>query len=174
MEEAKKNPYQFIHRSLLAQLRSKLPANSKLKLYPFSLKKGANIHGIIFGASHPRAVEKILGIAWKRNETNGEANFDIDGDRKKDQLSLFEPPELKQIASFQQRLHVKVLDGSIADNFEAFNFALDEAHLGSHAAEELKKMKQAKLIDYEGASPLVTYENVYRKKRHLTFKITKK
>ena len=148
-----------------------MPTGSKLKLYPFSLKKGANIHGIIFGASHPRAVEKFLSIAWKRNETNGEANFDIDEDKKKEQLNLFEPAPLKKIASFQQRLREKVLVGSITNNYEAFNFPLDEAHIGSHAAEELKKMKREKLIDFEGDSPLVTYENVYKLERHLTFKV---
>lgn len=80
MAAAKKDPYKFIHRNIIDQLKKRLPENSKLKLYPFSLKKGANIHGIIFGASHPRAVDKFLSIAWKRNETNGEANFDIDDD----------------------------------------------------------------------------------------------
>ncbi len=174
MEEAKKNPYQFIHRSLITQLRTKLPLDSKLKLYPFSLKKGANIHGIIFGASHPRAAEKFLSIAWKRNEINGEANFDIDEDHKKNQLNFFEPPQLKKIASFQQRLREKILSGSISNNFEAFNFALGEAYLGSHAAEELKKMKKEKLIDYDDLSPLVTYVNVYQKERLVTFKLVKK
>lgn len=54
MQQAKKNPYQFIHRSIIEQLKQKLPENSPLRLYPFSLKKGANIYGIIFGATHPR------------------------------------------------------------------------------------------------------------------------
>ena len=174
MGAAKKNPYHFIHRSLINQLRTKLPVGSKLKLYPFSLKKGANIHGIIFGASHPRAVEKFLRIAWKRNETNGEANFDIDEDRQKRQLNLFEGRQLTKIESFQQRLRNEVLKGSITNNFEAFDFALDEAHLGSHAAEELRKMKREALIDYQGISPLVTYENVYQKGRRLTFKVIQK
>lgn len=174
MDEARKNPYHFIHRSLITQLRAKLPAGSKLKLYPYSLKKGANIHGIIFGASHPRAVEKFLNIAWKRNDTNGEANFDIDEDKQKGQLNIFEGKRLTKIESFQNRLREKVLDGSIVDNFEALNFAMDEAHLGSHAASELKKMKKEGLIDYNAKSPLVTYEKVYKKKRRINFQITRK
>lgn len=173
MEEAKKRPYHYIHRSLIAQLRAKLPADSNLKLYPYSIKKGTNIHGIIFGASHPRAVEKFLTIAWKRNEINGEANFDIDKDRQKDQLEFF-GKQLKKIDAFQLKLREKVLDGSITDNFGALNFALDEAHLGSHAASELKKMKKEGLIDYEGKSPLVTYEKVFKEKRRIVYQITRK
>lgn len=173
IEGLKKNPYHFIHRSLITQLRNKLPANSALKLYPFSLKKGANIYGIIFGASHPRAVEKFLSIAWKRNGINGEANFDIDEDVRKTQLDLFAGKRADKIELFQQRFREKVLDGSITDNFTAFDFALAEGHLGSHAAEVLKAMKREKLLDYEGKSPLVTYDKVYKEKRRITYQIIK-
>lgn len=171
MEEIKKSPYRFIHRTLINQLKTRLPPDSNLKLYPFSLKKGANVHGIIFGASHIRAVEKFLTIAWKRNEQNGEANFDIDEDQKKNQLTLFGFPELKKIEAFQQRLQERVLSKDIADNFQAFHYAMEEGHLGSHAAAELKKMKKERLINYEGISPLVTYENVYQTPRILTYKV---
>jgi three-Cys-motif partner protein len=174
MEQAKKDPYRFIHQNLLQQLRAKLPTKSKLRLYPFSLKKGSNIHGIIFGASHPRAVDKFLGITWKRNILNGTANFDLYEDKKKGQLDMFEGKKLTKIEAFQQRLREYVLKGKIKNNFEAFDYTLDEAHIGSHARDELKKMKAEKLIYYEGLSPLVTYENVYKTKRLLNFKIDKK
>ncbi|MBK8490223.1 MAG: hypothetical protein IPL49_04765 [Saprospirales bacterium] len=163
----------YIHRSLIAQLQAKLPSGSGLKLYPFSLKKGANIHGIIFGASHPRAVDKFLKIAWKRNDTNGEANFDIDEDTKKAQLDLFAGKPLTKTEIFRQRLREKVMGGSISDNFEAFEFTLAEGHLGSQAAEELKAMKKEKLIDYQGTSPLVTYEKAYKEKRRVEYQIIK-
>jgi hypothetical protein len=80
IEELRNNPYKFIHRNVIEQLRKRLPKDSKLKLYPFSLKKGANIFGIIFGAKHPLAVDKVFDIAWGRNPINGDANFDIDDD----------------------------------------------------------------------------------------------
>ena len=173
MNQAKKDPYRFIHRSLITQLRSKLPADSEVMLYPFSLKKGANIHGIIFGASHPRAVDKFLSIAWKRNGINGEANFDIDEDEKKPQLDLFEGKKPTKIESFQQKLRELVLSGKIKNNFAAYKFSLSEANLGSHAADELKKMKKEGLINYQSPSPLVTYENVYKNQKLLEFSVLK-
>ena len=124
MDEAKKNPYQFIHRSIIEQLRKKLPASTQLKLYPFSLKKGSNIYGIIFGAKHPRAVDKFLTIAWKRNEINGEANFDIDDDQLKNQRSLFGNQPLTKIETFQQNVKEKVLSGEITNNFQLLDYAL--------------------------------------------------
>ena len=100
MASAKKDPYKFIHRNIIEQLRNKLPVKTKLKLYPFSLKKGANIHGIIFGASHPKAVDKFLNIAWARSPINGDANFDIDDDSKKNQLNIFSDKKLTKVEEF--------------------------------------------------------------------------
>lgn len=171
MAAAKKNPYQFIHRNIIGQLRKKLPSNSKLKLYPFSLKKVANINGIIFGASHPRAVDKFLSIAWKRNETNGEANFDIDNDIAKSQLLLFVNKKLTKVEEFKQNVRVKVLNSEIKNNFELLQYVYTEGHIGSHAADCLKQMKKDGEIDYLGTSPLVTYENVYKKMKSVDYKI---
>lgn len=174
MEEAKKNPYKFIHRSIIKQLREKLPVDTKLKLYPFSLKKGANIYGIIFGASHPRAVDKFLSIAWKRNKINGEANFDIDDDDLKKQGNLFDNPWLTKIEVFKENVRNKVLAKEILNNSQLFDYALEEGHLGKHAAEVLQEMKKNSEIFFEGTSPLVTYKQVYKMKRKVNYIILKK
>lgn len=174
MTEAKKDSYKLIHKSVVDQLRRKLPTNTKLKLYPFSLKKGANIYGIIFGASHPRAVDKFLAIAWKRNATNGEANFDIDDDANKNQLEMFSGQKLTKIEAFKNKMRLKVLEGDIQNNFDALQFVYDEGHIGSHAAECLKEMKKNGEITFEGISPLVTYENVHKKSKRVDYKTLKK
>jgi hypothetical protein len=80
--------------------KDKLPKETKLTLYPFTIKKGKNIYGIIFGAKHPRAVDKFLKTAWEVNEINGAANFDIDEDNAKQQLDIFEGKRLSKIESF--------------------------------------------------------------------------
>jgi three-Cys-motif partner protein len=171
MIDAKKDPYRFIHRNIIEQLRKKLPLNTRVKLYPFSLRKGANIHGIIFGASHPRAVDKFLNIAWKRNEINGEANFDIDNDERKNQILLFEGKRLTKIEEFKLNVKNKILNREIKDNFQLLDFVYDEGHIPNHAVEVLKEMKKLKEISYDGNSPLVTYENVYKKRKKIEYKI---
>ena len=170
MIEAKQDPYKFIHRNIIDQLRKKLPLKTNLKLYPFSLKKGANIHGIIFGATHPRAVDKFLAIAWKRNEINGQANFDIDSDIAKAQISMFEGKKLTKIEQFQEDVKRKVLNEEIKNNSELLDFAYEEGHIPGHAAECLKQMKKDGEIYYEGKSPLVTYDNVHKIKKILQYK----
>lgn len=171
MATAKKEPYKFIHRNIIEQIRNKLPDKTQLKLYPFSLRKGANIHGIIFGASHPRAVDKFLNVAWKRNEVNGEANFDIDDDKKKNQMELFGEKKRTKLEDFQMNVRSKILTGEIKSNFELLEYAYNQGHIGNHASECLKNMKKKKEIHYESSSPLVTYENVYKIKKKITYKV---
>ena len=164
LKKAKEAPYKYIHRSILEQLREKIPINCPTRLYPFTIKKGCNVYGIIFGASHPRGVEKFLQTAWTENNINGEANFDIDDDRNKGQADLFGYVELTKIMKFRQEIRQAILDGKIETNRDAFDFALNQGHLPSHAADEIKLMKKEKLISYNGRSPLVTYEKVYKNK----------
>lgn len=175
MDEAKKNPYKFIHVSIIEQLRKKLPARTKLKLYPFSLKKGVNIHGIIFGASHIRAVDKFLTIAWDRNKDNGQANFDIFDHASVNQIDMFSGQRGRsRIESFQDMVKTKILNADINNNFDLYNYSMDQGFLGAHASECMKTMKKDKQISYDCPSPLVNYQNVYKVPRKLNYLVNKK
>lgn len=174
MEEAKKDPYKFIHRNVIAQIRKKLPINTKLKLYPFSLKRDQNIHGIIFGASHPRAVDKFLRVAWEKNTTNGQANFDIDDDASKDQLEFFAPKRKKRIEAFQELVCDKILSKQIVNNKQLYDFTLEEGHISSHSSDALKRLKKDKQITFDSPSPLANYVNVYQKSRILNYRVLSK
>lgn len=173
MEEAKKQDYKFIHRIITEQIRRKLPPNTNLKLYPFSLKKGPNIHGIIFGASHPRAVDKFLAIGWKRNGTNGDANFDIDNDGNKNQLDLFAGQKLTKVESFKKDVEKLILNQEISNNFELLDYVYSHGHIPKHASDCLKQLKKDGKIGYESRSPLVTYDNVHKTKKKLIYTVIK-
>ena len=170
MNEVKSQPYKFIHRNLVLHLKENLPLETDLKLYPFTLKKGRNIYGIIFGASHLRAVDKFLSIAWKRNETNGEANFDIDDDHKKGQLNIFNHENLTKIEAFQKMVRENILNGRLSNNLEMFIFVMEEGHVAKHAVECIKKMKKDGEISYDTRTPLLTYEN-YKSEKKVDYRI---
>jgi three-Cys-motif partner protein len=171
MVKVKQNPYKYIHVAILNHLKSKLPKNSELSLYPFTIKKPSGMYGVIFGAKHIRAVDKFLKTVWNLNELNGAANFDIDDDNSKLQLDLFEGKRLTKIESFNNLLRRKVLSGELKTNKEIYNFALTEGHICTHASDEVKRMKKEDLIDYLEKSPLINYEQVYKNKRIIQFKI---
>ncbi len=154
-EDLKDNPYNFIHRIVLEKYRSLIPVNSDLKIFPFSIKKGANIYGIIFGSKHILGVEKFLQIVWKKNIINGEADYDIDEDSSKQQLVLnFENPldtkKLTKIEAFNKKLEEFIKAKGYTTNFELYNFTYTNGHISEHTNNLLRELKRLKKVSYTG------------------------
>lgn len=171
MQELKKLGYKNIHRAVIAALKKDLPSNTELKLFPFSLKKGANIYGIIFGAKHFRAVDKFLHLAWRRNATNGEADFDIDEDAKKMQIDIFEKRKMTKVEKFKMDVKERLLDQTLTNNEEVLIFTYEMGHIPGHSAEVVRNLKASKIINFPGHSPGITYDTVFKKKKKLTYSI---
>lgn len=167
VKEIQQQPYRYIHQTLLSQLKAKLPKDTKLALYPFSIKKGSNIYGIIFGTSHIRGVEKFLNVAWKRNETNGLANFDIDNDAQKIQLDLFTGKQPTKRENFEHMLRKGILDGEIVTNKDVYDFTLQQGHILKHATPVIRNLKKEGKISYDTTQPLISYKNTYGKDKHI-------
>lgn len=166
LDRVRANGYNNTHKSVMEQVQEMLPNGSSLKLYPFSIKKGPNIYGIIFGAKHIRAVDKFLKATWKRNETNGEANYDIDEDEKKIQLVLdFDNIGAKRktkLEQFEDNLTKNILDGTLKSNEDVLYYCYDNGHIAQHATKVLRQLKKDGFIHFKG-QPLVRYENVFKK-----------
>ncbi len=171
MEELRKEEYRNIHRIVLDKIKINLPNRTELKLFPFSIKKGANIYGIIFGAKHFRAVDKFLDISWKRNATNGEADFDIDEDAKKKQLDIFEVQRMTKVEKFKREVKALVLSGELRDNSGVLIHTYEAGHIPQHAADVLKELKKEGKIIFEGKTQGINYDNVFKKKNIVTYKV---
>jgi len=121
-----------------------------------------NLYGIIFGSKHPFGVDKFLRIAWKKNELNGEANFDIDKDRFKhsNQLVLFPwMRNLTKIEKFEKELSEFLLEKDRA-NKEVYDFTLEHGHIPRHAHIVVKKLKIENKIIYSGRC-CISYDKCY-------------
>lgn len=160
--------YVEIHRVILDEYKKQLPPSSKTVLYPFSIKKCSNIYGLIFGSKHPLAVDKFLRIVWDKNKLNGEANFDIDEDLKKQQRNLFEN-KLTKIEEFQSDLKEFILADN-RTNKDIYDFTIENGHIPKHSIGLIKKLKKEKKISYYG-QPRINYSNCYKNKNIITFKI---
>ena len=171
MEELKNGKYRNIHRKVISQLKKELRENTDLKLFPFSLKKGANVYGIIFGAKHFLAVDKFLRIAWERNATNGEADFDIDEDLQKNQLDLFQGKKMTKVEKFKNELKELVLIGTLKNNKEVLIHTYEAGHLPSHSTEAIKELKNGNKISFKGNTSGINYQNVFKLKNIIDFKI---
>ncbi len=174
-ETIKKAARSRVHEVLVEEIRRVLPRSTSMRLYPFSLKKdNGNVHGVIFGAKHPRAVDKFLHAAWKLNSQNGCANYDIEEESKNVQLEwdfqatgVCVKKSMTKIEKFKKSLREAVLSGKIKSNADAYFFVLSKGHIPAHAKEELMKMKEEKLIYFEGRSPSITYIALFGKKENL-------
>lgn len=171
VDELEAEAYNNMHRLVLSKIISRLPLKTDLKLFPFSIKKNANIYGIIFGAKNYAAVHKFLTIAWKRNAINGEADFDIDEDKSKLQIDLFEGKKMTKIEKFQKGLTEKLLDGSLTNNSDVIIYTYANGHIPKHSEVIIKQLKKEGKLHYEGKSPLITYENVFRYDNIMHFNI---
>jgi three-Cys-motif partner protein len=154
-EDLNSNPYNFIHRIVLDKYRSLIPRNSKLRIFPFSIKKNSNIYGIIFGSKHILGVEKFLKIAWDKNNINGEADYDIDDDKGKSQYVInFENPhatrKMTKIESFKAKLEAFIKENKEVSSKDLYFFTYENGHISDHTNEHLRELRSKKIISYNG------------------------
>ena len=134
-----------VHRAATDYYRSLLPKGRRYYLAPFSIKKGANIYGLIFGSGHPRGMAKFLDVAWSEDEINGEADFNIHRDKLvPGQTSLF--PYTK-VGAFEDELEEQLRVGAIKNERDVIELCFKHGVRPQHAEPVLKRAKQDGLID---------------------------
>lgn len=164
-----KKDYKNIHRIVVNKLKENARHIPNLHLYPFSIKKGTHIYGVIFGATHYRAVDKFLTISWNKNKTNGEADFDIDGDKTKGYPDLFGEIKLTKIQKFKEDLETKIKNGYIRNNKEALIYTYMTGNFYRHANDLLKALKKKGIVHYEGSTPAISYDNVFKNDKKVIY-----
>jgi len=117
----------------------------------FSIKKGSNVYGLIFGSRHPLGLEKFLRICWKADPERGEANFDIDDDRlNPDAPRLFEEMnQPKKVTVFQRETKDRILSGELTSDRDVYVHTLQEGFLpsdGKDVVRDLVKSGQVRVI----------------------------
>ena len=122
-EELNNKEYNIIHRYICDYYRQKL--SGEYYLAPFSIKKGGNIYGIIFGSNHLLGIEKFLKVCWSLDSVTGEANYNIDNDFSwGGQQSIFESEnKISKIELFERDLF-EYIKNYKPDNIELNTFCL--------------------------------------------------
>jgi hypothetical protein len=64
-----------------------------------------------------------------------------------------------------------LLQGKISNNKEALFFTFQNGHIPKHAADIIKDYKKGGILDYDGKSPCITYDQVVKNKRVVDFKL---
>ncbi len=130
------------HRAIVDYYRSLIPAGVVYYLAPFSIKKGSNIHGVMFGSSNLKGLEKFLEAAWHLDDRTGEANFDIN---REGRFSLpgelpIEWGETKKVQVFERELSQAILSEILPTTAAIYSFSLERGFLPKHANTVLKSL----------------------------------
>ena len=128
-----------VHRLLANAYQHWIPNGMQYFLGSFSIQKGANVYGLVFGSGHPRGIDKFLQVAWNHG---GDANFDIDGDGIDPmQPSLFEEDDIPtKIKVFEKELEKEIFGRRLKTNKDIYIFTLQNGMLALHARDALKEL----------------------------------
>ncbi|MDD8025321.1 MAG: hypothetical protein PHI34_02325 [Acidobacteriota bacterium] len=127
-----------VHRIVAGAYRRWLPTGAKYFMAPYSIRKGPNVYGLVFGSGHPRGIDKFLRVAWAKG---GDANFFIDRDRIDSQtLMLPEMETPNKLREYEAALRSDVLNGKLGTNKEIYIFGLEHGVLASHSRAVIDRM----------------------------------
>jgi len=114
----------------------------------FSIKKGSNIYGLIFGSQHPLAATKFLNVAWRNDQIAGEANFDIDreGITPDEPLLPFAEFQPKKKQAFEADLETAIRTGKMKSEADLVHFCISAGMTCQHATPVLLKLQSEGVI----------------------------
>lgn len=138
-----------IHRFICDEYKKMIPREKQYYLAPFSIKKNANIYGLIFGTSHLLGLQKFLEVCWNKDGITGDANYNIDGNFSRSKKSLFaELNVIGKVEKFEKELIDYVVENKgKATNTDIYKFALTNGFLPKHARQYLKKLQVKKILE---------------------------
>lgn len=121
----------------------------------FSIKKGTNYYGLIFGSNNHLGMKKFLDVAWKIDPHTGDANHDIDGDKiRSGQLTIdFDGANtvntVKKLVLFEEDL-LNFLQ-EYRSNKSIYKFSLEKGIKIEKTNKILKKLENYGKLEFGGA-----------------------
>lgn len=146
---AKPADYYSCHRATFEYYKNLIPEGNLYFLAPFSIKKGSNIYGLVFGSAHPLGISKFLSVAWKNDEIYGEANFDIDRQDilpGQTLLTFDGAPPIRKLAAFEADLEAMLRDGQLRNELDVMIVCFEHGVRPQHSREVLLKLKRARVL----------------------------
>jgi len=129
------------HRILANYYESLIPEVKDYYTAHFSIKKGKNYYGLIFGTNHILGIEKFLRICWKHDQVTGEANYNIDREPSYHGNTLFEETNISmKIQIFKDNLHKHILENKFTSLLQIYQEAFKAKCLPEHANEVLTEL----------------------------------
>ena len=144
-----------VHRAAFNYYKGLIPHGNEIYLGQFSIRKGSNIYGLIFGSRHPLGIYKFLQVAWKNDQLRGEANFDVDRDNMNESQMLLDLTVMrpKKVQDFERKLKAAFLSERFKDEVDVMKFCFESGMTPKHVATVLSALKKEKKVECDFISP---------------------
>lgn len=137
------------HRIMANYFNSMIPKQKEYYLHHFTIKKGSNYYGLIFGTGHTFGMEKFLKVCWQKDKLAGEANFDLNNDFQIGTL-FYTEDNTNKIERYVDELTKKILAKEIKNNLEALKFTLKSGILPKSYIDKIDKIIISNNIQIKG------------------------
>jgi three-Cys-motif partner protein len=111
------------HRLIADYFENLIPQEKEYYIHHFSIKKGSNYYGLIFGTNHSLGMEKFLRVCWGQDKYSGESDFNIDNDEPVDSL-FYTGETTNKKEKIKDKLKRKILAGEIINNRDGLKYVL--------------------------------------------------
>jgi len=136
------------HREIAKYYKNFISDYREYYLHHFTIKKGANYYGLIFGTNHTLGMEKFLKVCWKHDKLAGESNCNINNDNEEYSLFFDENSTAKK-NQIREDIRNKIISSEIKDNISGLKYTIKKgglAELYIEVIEELKKSNKVNII----------------------------
>lgn len=142
------NP-KLTHQQIANHYRSLIPEGVEYYVHHFSIIKGANRYGLIFGSGHTLGMEKFLTTCWKKDPYAGESDEMINSDYEYGTLFAGTEP-LKKKEQVKNIVKKNILEGTVYDNISGLKLVLQHGCLGDVYLDAVNELKTNELIEIDG------------------------
>lgn len=152
------------HRQIADYYQSLVPRGKAYYLHNFTIQKGGNYWGLIFGSNHTLGMEKFLKVCWSKDPYAGESNFNIDDDWEPG--TLFSQSEQSQkVKRVKDELRTGIRNKEIKTNIDGLKSALQKRCMPKLFIEVVKEMEGENLISVsceDGSKPRYAATNIHK------------
>ncbi|MCW7503265.1 three-Cys-motif partner protein TcmP [Leptospira paudalimensis] len=131
----------YCHSVVADYYRSLIPLSKEYFIHHFTIKKGSNYYGLIFGTNHSLGMEKFLKVCWEKDPQAGESNFYIHGDFDKSSLFYTENNTIKK-EKYKSVLVHEILEGKVKNNKAGLHHALKNSMLPKVYVEVIEELSE--------------------------------
>ena len=137
------------HKVITNYFKNLIPPEKNYYLHSFTIQKGTNYYGLIFGSNHSLGMEKFVKVCWKHDTQAGESNCNMYNDFEQDSL-FYDPANTIKKNFMQNCLESKILQSEITDNVTGLNFTLKSGCDPKLFVDIVKKLLKQGKIQIDG------------------------